>query len=68
VRLPGLGPLILPIVDRRFDQGLFARENDCQLYVSRGVGFLLQTRFCCRPEVPVFVLKYGATSEHQVRL
>jgi predicted MPP superfamily phosphohydrolase len=56
LRIPLLGAPILPIVDRRFDQGLFALDNGCQMYVSRGVGFLLRARFCCRPEVPVFVL------------
>ncbi|CAN5435791.1 metallophosphoesterase [soil metagenome] len=57
LRLPLIGALILPIVDRRFDQGLFELENGCQMYVSRGVGFLLRARFCCRPELPIFVLR-----------
>ena len=56
IRVPLLGAPLLPLVDRRFDQGLFALENACQMYVSRGVGFLMRARFCCRPEVPVFVL------------
>lgn len=56
IRIPLLGAPILPIVDRRFDQGWFPLDNGCQMYVSRGVGFLMRARFCCRPEVPVFVL------------
>lgn len=60
LRLPLIGAPILPIVDRRFDQGLFPLDNGCQLYVSRGVGFLLRARFCCRPELPIFVLRGAA--------
>jgi predicted MPP superfamily phosphohydrolase len=57
LRIPLVGAPILPIIDRRYDQGLFELENDCKLYVSRGVGFLMRARFWCRPEVPVFVLR-----------
>ncbi|MBC8108276.1 MAG: metallophosphoesterase [Anaerolineae bacterium] len=57
LRLPLIGAPILPIVDRQFDQGLFPLDNGCQLYVSRGVGFLLRARFCCRPELPIFNLR-----------
>jgi len=60
IRVPLLGAPILPLIDRRFDQGLFALENGCQMYVSRGVGFLMRARFCCRPEVPIFVLRSAA--------
>jgi predicted MPP superfamily phosphohydrolase len=56
LRVPLLGAPLLPIVDRRFDQGLFALDSGCQMYVSRGVGFLMRARFCCRPEVPIFVM------------
>lgn len=56
VRVPLLGAPILPVRNRRFDQGLFELPNDCQLYVGRGVGFLKQVRFCCRPEIAVMRL------------
>jgi predicted MPP superfamily phosphohydrolase len=55
IRLPGYGAVMLPVQDRRLQKGLFRLQNST-LYVSRGVGFLAQARFCCRPEVPVFTL------------
>lgn len=57
VRIPGLGAPILPLLNRRFEQGLFRLQNQCQMYVSRGVGFLWRARFCCRPELPCIVLR-----------
>ena len=61
LRMPFVGAPLLPIDDRTHDQGLFRLDDDCQLYVSRGVGFLLRARFCCRPEVPIFVLRRAST-------
>jgi predicted MPP superfamily phosphohydrolase len=57
LRIPGLGAPILPLLRRQFEQGLFQLKHGCQMYVSRGVGFLLRARFCCRPELPVIVLR-----------
>lgn len=61
VRLPLWGALLLPTVDRQFDQGLFRLPNS-HLYVSRGVGSLpifprVGLRMYCRPEVPTLVLR-----------
>lgn len=60
VRLPFIGAPLLPVVDRRHDQGRFdlaGPNGQITLYVSRGVGFLHQVRFLCRPEVPIFRLQ-----------
>lgn len=61
VRIPGLGAPILPLLNRKFEQGLFQLKNQCQMYVSRGVGFLWRARFCCRPELPCIVLRRSPT-------
>jgi len=60
VRVPLVGAPILPVANRRYDQGLFRLPNECQMYVSRGVGYLKQVRFCCRPEIPVIRLRCAA--------
>jgi predicted MPP superfamily phosphohydrolase len=56
IRIPVAGPIILPVRHKQFDQGLFHVGNSF-LYVCRGVGFRLQVRFRCRPEVASFVLQ-----------
>ena len=55
IRLPGYGAVMLPVQDHRLQKGLFRLQNST-LYVSRGIGFLAQARFWCRPEVPIFTL------------
>jgi len=55
VKLPFFGPLILPIHDRRFAEGL-QRWDDRWLYVTRGVGNLLGIRFNCPPEVSLLTV------------
>jgi len=57
IRIPLLGAPVLPLLNRRFEQGLFQMKNQCQLYVSRGVGFLYRARLCCRPQLPCIVLR-----------
>jgi len=57
IRIPLLGAPILPLLNRRFEQGLFQLRNNCQMYVSRGVGYLYQARLFCRPELPCIVLR-----------
>jgi predicted MPP superfamily phosphohydrolase len=57
IRIPGLGAPVLPLLNRDFEQGLFQLKNGCQMYVSRGVGFLLRVRLFCRPELPCIVLR-----------
>ncbi|HYE17954.1 MAG TPA: metallophosphoesterase [Tepidisphaeraceae bacterium] len=56
IRIPGYGALLLPIQQRHLQKGEFQLAH-ARLYVSRGVGFLTRTRFCCRPEVPIFTLQ-----------
>ena len=57
IRIPGLGAPILPLLNRRFEQGLFPLRKQCQMYVSRGVGYLYQARLFCRPELPLIILR-----------
>jgi predicted MPP superfamily phosphohydrolase len=54
IRLPGLGALLLPVQNERLQKGL-SSIGAGRMYISRGVGFLAPLRFCCRPEVPIFV-------------
>lgn len=55
VKLPLLGPLVLPIQDRRFAEGL-RRWEGRWVYVTRGVGNLLGIRFLCPPEITLLTL------------
>ena len=56
MRLPGLGPLMLPILGRKYPMGLY-RVRDTWLYTSRGLGVVPPTvRFNCRPEITLFTL------------
>jgi predicted MPP superfamily phosphohydrolase len=57
VRVPLLGPLILPIENRRFAAGLVDLATHRRLYVNCGVGYLRKVRFCVRPEVAVFTVR-----------
>ena len=54
---PFLPPPLLPVQNRRYTSGEFALAGERRLYVSRGVGHLLQVRFNVRPEVTVFELR-----------
>ena len=54
---PFLPPPLLPVRNRRYTSGEFALAGNRQLYISRGVGHLLQVRFNVRPEVTVFELR-----------
>ena len=57
VRLPFLGPLILPPMGTKYVAGLF-RFNAMQLYVNRGIGTVgLPIRFNCLPEITHFTLQ-----------
>lgn len=56
VRLPGLGPLRLPSLARRYPAGLFD-VGSMRLYVNRGIGVVSPpVRFNCRPEVTLLEL------------
>jgi predicted MPP superfamily phosphohydrolase len=54
---PFLPPPLLPVRNRRYTAGEFALEGGRRMYISRGVGHLLQVRFNVRPEVTVFDLR-----------
>ncbi len=56
VRLPLLGPPILPYLGQRYPAGLY-RLGNMALYVTRGVGLIAPpVRFNCRPEVTLLTL------------
>lgn len=57
VRVPLLGPPLLPFDCDGFDQGWFQRGAS-RMYVSRGVGTsILPLRFACRPELALIELR-----------
>ncbi len=57
IRLPFLGPLILPAGGQKYVEGLF-RLGQMQLYVNRGIGTVgLPLRLNCPPEITLFTLK-----------
>lgn len=57
VRVPGMGPLILPALARKYHTGHY-RIGPLQLYTSRGVGLINPpVRFNCPPEVTLITLK-----------
>jgi predicted MPP superfamily phosphohydrolase len=54
---PFLPPPELPVLNRRYVAGEIALESGGRMYISRGVGHLLQVRFNVRPEVALFELR-----------
>jgi uncharacterized protein len=57
VRLPFLGPLILPPMGLKYPEGHY-RFNQMQLYVNRGIGTVgLPFRLNCPPEITVITLQ-----------
>jgi predicted MPP superfamily phosphohydrolase len=59
VVVPGFGPLILPVNDRRYYKGLHTWQGR-RLYITRGVGGVAgAVRFACRPEVTILDLVPG---------
>ncbi len=57
IKLPGLGPLILPKYAEKYFEGLY-RVGDLQVYTTRGVGLIQPAvRLNCPPEVTVVRLK-----------
>jgi uncharacterized protein len=55
-KAPFLDPPILPVRNKRYTAGEFELTGNRKLYISRGVGHLLEVRFNVRPEVTVFEL------------
>jgi predicted MPP superfamily phosphohydrolase len=60
---PFLPAPLLPVVNRRYTQGFFTLDARRQLYITRGVGYSMQVRFNCRPEITVFTLKASPTGK-----
>lgn len=59
VRLPFLGPVVLPELGKKYVEGFFQR-GQTRLYVNRGLGTVgMPVRFMCRPEITVFTLAAG---------
>lgn len=54
---PFLPPPLLPVQNRRYTAGAFELTGGRQLYISRGVGYLLRVRFNVRPEVALLTLR-----------
>lgn len=54
---PFLPPPILPVANRRYTAGEFQLSGGRRMYISRGIGHLIQARFNVRPEVTLFTLK-----------
>ncbi len=57
---PFLPPPLLPVRNKRYTAGEFDLAGNRRLYISRGVGHLIQVRFNVRPEVPIFQLTQGS--------
>jgi predicted MPP superfamily phosphohydrolase len=56
VRLPGVGPLILPPMGEVYEMGLY-RVGNAQVYTTRGIGTIhVRARFNCPPEVTAITL------------
>jgi predicted MPP superfamily phosphohydrolase len=56
---PFLPPPILPVKNLRYTSGAFELPGNRSMYISRGVGHVMQVRFNARPEVTVFELSAG---------
>jgi uncharacterized protein len=57
IRLPFLGPLILPPMGEKYPEGYY-RFDRLQLYVNRGIGTVgLPLRLNCPPEITVITLQ-----------
>ena len=56
-KAPFLPPPLLPVKNRRYTAGEFGLTGNRRMYISRGVGHVLQVRFNVRPEVTAFHLQ-----------
>jgi len=57
VRLPGIGPIILPAMAIKYPEGL-NRVGNLQVYTNRGLGVITPpVRFNCPPEVTLITLR-----------
>lgn len=53
---PFLPPPMLPVMNRRYTSGVIDLGSGRQLYINRGVGYLMRVRFNARPEMTLFQL------------
>ena len=60
VRVPGFGPPVLPVKNKRYSAGAFDLYDGRTLYVNRALGHLWPVRFAVRPEITVFRLRRTA--------
>jgi predicted MPP superfamily phosphohydrolase len=56
-KAPFLPPPLLPVKNRRYTSGGFTLDRGRTMYISRGIGHVLQVRFAVRPEVTLFELQ-----------
>jgi uncharacterized protein len=54
---PFLPPPVAAVKNKRYIEGEFELSGGRRMYISRGVGHLLQVRFNARPEIPIFRLR-----------
>ena len=63
VRVPGLGPVVLPRYAQKYHNGLYA-VGQGQVYTNRGIGLIgPAVRFNCPPEITEFVLMAGTEAD-----
>jgi predicted MPP superfamily phosphohydrolase len=56
VHLPLIGPVYVPVVNKHLYAGLY-QVGGAQVYVNRGLGWVIRARLACRPEITVFTLR-----------
>jgi predicted MPP superfamily phosphohydrolase len=53
---PFLPPPLLPVRNKRYTRGAIPLADGRAVYISRGIGHLLEVRFNVRPEITLFTL------------
>lgn len=56
-KAPFLPPPLLPVENKRYVSGAVTVDAARTLYISRGVGHIIQARFNVRPEIAMFTLR-----------
>jgi predicted MPP superfamily phosphohydrolase len=54
---PFLPPPLTPVKNKRYVAGAYDVGSGRQLYINRGLGYLMRVRFNARPEITVFTLQ-----------
>lgn len=65
-KAPFLPPPLLPVENKRYVSGAVTVDDARTLYISRGVGHLIQARFNVRPEITVFTLRRSTPARARV--